>query len=355
MPPRQIPVRQMPMPHPEGSPHRGSPGPGRYSTGTMPTSMPGWQNQNSFGNNVASGARQIPVRQMASADGSREGSPMRTGMPAGREWSQPPQNSPNSQRFVNIPIARDNNDANGGLGPHGYGVGSGYRNSPAPQGYIPPNTQVPPKEIPVARDQADGVPRVSVGSPSQQPPISTEPIPMPMAEPVSQPIPMPMPPATQPEPPAPMPHISSPPSGPSEIPIGTPPVRLAGRLAAEEGSAKARSVSPAPAHLTPLEQISKIMDDLAQLEEKMKSFTGTKGSKDYLFLEEMITRLLLKLDNIDSEGKDEIRNARKQAVRNVNAALDHLELKSMANEAPEPSTNASGDGISNVSDTLTPC
>merc|ERR1712047_144558 len=60
-------------------------------------------------------------------------------------------------------------------------------------------------------------------------------------------------------------HVS-----PSEVPTatGTPPVGLAGRLAAEEGSAKARSVSPAPAHLTPLEQISKIMDNLAQLEEK---------------------------------------------------------------------------------------
>merc|ERR1712224_120321 len=335
----------------------GSPGPGRYSTGTMPTSMPGWQNQNNFGNNVASGARQIPVRQVPSADGSREGSPMRTGMPVppGREWTQPPQNSPGQQRFVNIPIARDNNDANGGLGPHGYGVGSGYRNSPAPQGYVPPNAQGPSREIPVGRDQVDSGPRVTVGSPSQQPPISTEPIPMPMAEPVSQPIPMPMPPSSQPAQPDPnpaAPHMGPPP-GPAEV--GTPPVGLAGRLAAEEGAAKARSVSPAPAHLTPLEQISKIMDDLAQLEEKMKSFTGAKGSKDYLFLEEMVTRLLLKLDNIDSEGKDEIRNARKQAVRNVNAVLNHLELKSMANEAPEPSTNASGDSLSNIAETQTPC
>ena len=55
------------------------------------------------------------------------------------------------------------------------------------------------------------------------------------------------------------------------------------------------------------------------------------------------------MDNIDSEGKDEIRMARKQAVRNANAALDHLELKSMANEAPDPattSTNASGGQMS---------
>ena len=109
---------------------------------------------------------------------------------------------------------------------------------------------------------------------------------------------------------------------------------MASRLVAEE--TKARSVSPAPAHLTPLEQITAITEELAKHQTAVDTFAGKKTDKDYLYMEEMMTRLLIKLDRIDSQGKDEIRVARKQAVRNVQAALDHLELKVMANEAPSP-------------------
>ena len=46
----------------------------------------------------------------------------------------------------------------------------------------------------------------------------------------------------------------------------------------------------------------------------------------------MLTRLLLKLDSIDSEGKEEIRAVRRKAVKTVNASIDILELKALANE-----------------------
>jgi len=56
-----------------------------------------------------------------------------------------------------------------------------------------------------------------------------------------------------------------------------------------------------------------------------------KKDKDYLLQEEMLTRLLLKLDTIDSGGKDEIRIARKNGIKAVQATLDQLELKLLAN------------------------
>ena len=99
-----------------------------------------------------------------------------------------------------------------------------------------------------------------------------------------------------------------------------------------------RAASPALAKMTPLEQIHTIQLESDELQAKLKGFKGAKGSKEYRYLEEMLTRLLLKLDGIESEGKDEIRQARKQAIRSVQAGLDHLELIGMANAVSDEAT-----------------
>ncbi len=96
-----------------------------------------------------------------------------------------------------------------------------------------------------------------------------------------------------------------------------------------------RAASPALAKMSPIEQIHVIQEESDTLQAKINGFKGTKGSKEYRYLEEMLTRLLLKLDGIESEGKDEIRQARKQAIKSVQAGLDHLELLVMANEVSD--------------------
>ena len=65
----------------------------------------------------------------------------------------------------------------------------------------------------------------------------------------------------------------------------------------------------------------------------MQSFTEAKQSKRYMYFEEMLTRELLKLDNVETEGKDEIRQARKKCVKYIQSCLDQLELKALANES----------------------
>ena len=95
--------------------------------------------------------------------------------------------------------------------------------------------------------------------------------------------------------------------------------------------------------MTPIEQINTIQQESDQLQAKLNGFKSAKGSKEYRYLEEMLTRLLIKLDGIESEGKDEIRQARKKAIRSVQAGLDHLELIGMANEvSDEASTQQEG-------------
>lgn len=117
---------------------------------------------------------------------------------------------------------------------------------------------------------------------------------------------------------------------PEEEPAAPPQESL------DPGRPKQRSVSPAPANLSPMEQIGVIMQELDKLTPKVEGYQGGKKDKDYLYMEEMMTRLLLKLDNIEAEGKDEVRQARRQAVKKVQATLDQLELKSFANDTPLP-------------------
>ena len=98
-----------------------------------------------------------------------------------------------------------------------------------------------------------------------------------------------------------------------------------------------RGASPAPANMTPLEIVQQINQEADDLQEKVNHFSGTKTSKEYRFLEEMLTRLLLKLDSIESDGKEEIRTIRRQAVKTVQASIDHLELRALGYDGPSDS------------------
>ncbi|ELU08985.1 hypothetical protein CAPTEDRAFT_182552 [Capitella teleta] len=96
--------------------------------------------------------------------------------------------------------------------------------------------------------------------------------------------------------------------------------------------------APSPnAKMSVLELVHSILREAEDFQMQVNNFTGKKGEKTYLLLEENLTRLLIKLDNIDSEGREEIRNVRRQAVRTVQSSIDQLELKAFANEQPDPS------------------
>lgn len=98
---------------------------------------------------------------------------------------------------------------------------------------------------------------------------------------------------------------------------------------------RGRSPSPAPPNTTPLEQIELIMAEARKQKAEVDRFVGSKQDKVFLIIEEMLTRLLIKLDRIDSEGKEEIRNARRDAVKQVQASLDLLESKAKSKGSEE--------------------
>ncbi|RWS29614.1 BAG domain-containing protein Samui-like protein [Leptotrombidium deliense] len=76
----------------------------------------------------------------------------------------------------------------------------------------------------------------------------------------------------------------------------------------------------------PLDLIAGIMDEIALLEKQINEFSGEYQDKTYRYLDEMLTRCMLKLDNIEGNGREDVRQARKSAINFVNKCINFLEI-----------------------------
>lgn len=132
-----------------------------------------------------------------------------------------------------------------------------------------------------------------------------------------------------------------------------------GSLQVEEPQRRPRSPSPAPPNMTSLEVIEQVMAEAARLKEEVVVYSGGRKEKPYLRLEELLTRLLLKLDRIDSEGRDDIRSARREAVHTIESILELLESRTsaatkqlpLAKSNAEPENSSSDATIDSSSET----
>uniref|UniRef100_A0A1A9WN56 BAG domain-containing protein n=1 Tax=Glossina brevipalpis TaxID=37001 RepID=A0A1A9WN56_9MUSC len=86
-----------------------------------------------------------------------------------------------------------------------------------------------------------------------------------------------------------------------------------------------------PHTMDSINKIQNIQRDVLELMSHVEKFSGTRGDKEYVYLDEMLTRNLLKLDNIDTNGKDSIRLARKEAIKCIQASINVLEAKAEEN------------------------
>ncbi|EDV41337.1 uncharacterized protein Dana_GF23468, isoform A [Drosophila ananassae] len=98
-----------------------------------------------------------------------------------------------------------------------------------------------------------------------------------------------------------------------------------------EGSAAAGVPPQTPHTLDSINKIQDIQRDVLELMAKVEQFKGTRQDKEYVYLDEMLTRNLLKLDTIDTNGKDSIRLARKEAIKCIQASINVLEAKAEEN------------------------
>ncbi|KAJ8728371.1 hypothetical protein PYW08_016756 [Mythimna loreyi] len=81
----------------------------------------------------------------------------------------------------------------------------------------------------------------------------------------------------------------------------------------------------------PISQILRIQTDVLNLMTEVENFGGAKNDKKYLFLDEMLTRNLIKLDTIETDGKENIRQARKEAIKCIQKCIAVLEAKAESN------------------------
>eukprot|EP00920_Eleutheroschizon_duboscqi_P010089 GHVT01023535.1.p1 GENE.GHVT01023535.1~~GHVT01023535.1.p1 ORF type:complete len:374 (+),score=27.26 GHVT01023535.1:227-1348(+) len=213
---------------------------------------------------------------------------------------------------------------------------AGYRSSPQPQSV--PGYQSPPQTYQQAQQQQPAAsPPASAASPTPRY-TSTKQVPIMTRD---QPQQQPQPQAAQPSGTAQPQAAATADGGNNQQQQSAAPAKESadknhlGPPENQQPQPHQRSPSPQP-KMTPLEVVQNILAEAESVRRMADDFTGTSRNKEYLYMEEMLTRLLEKLDNIDSEGKDEIRQVRRQGVKTVQAAIDQLELKVFANSIDIP-------------------
>ncbi|XP_061907171.1 BAG family molecular chaperone regulator 4 [Entelurus aequoreus] len=93
--------------------------------------------------------------------------------------------------------------------------------------------------------------------------------------------------------------------------------------------------SQAPANAGPqplsdnpsLARVQQVMFRVLLLQEDVDEFVGKKTDRSYRYLEELLTKELLELDSVETQGLEIVRQARKEAVQRIQAILDWLEKK----------------------------
>lgn len=81
-------------------------------------------------------------------------------------------------------------------------------------------------------------------------------------------------------------------------------------------------------------KVEAVLNRVQSFEQAVDSFVGKKNDKQYLLIEECLTKELLALDSVDPEGCVEVRQARRDGVRKVQNILERLEQK--AEDVPDP-------------------
>lgn len=130
-----------------------------------------------------------------------------------------------------------------------------------------------------------------------------------------------------------------------------------GKLSPRDEEKEARGSTPEPAKVVkkpvPLEEIQDINNELTNLKSKVETFSGDHQDKEYRYLEEMLTRLLIRLDNVEPNGDIAIRTARKATVNAVEACASLLEAKGGKHMTTEPVTISNVEMRDETADTST--
>ena len=74
--------------------------------------------------------------------------------------------------------------------------------------------------------------------------------------------------------------------------------------------------------------LAKILTNIVQLVEQKEKFEGDKNSRNYRYLEEMISRNLLSLDELDLQNRNDLQERKTKALEVINHYLEIRDAKS---------------------------
>ncbi|CAL1576155.1 unnamed protein product [Knipowitschia caucasica] len=84
---------------------------------------------------------------------------------------------------------------------------------------------------------------------------------------------------------------------------------------------------PCPSEPPAYSSVWSVLVSLSELQAQVLSFQGRRGDKNFLMLEELLTKQLLALDAVDPQGHEPSKVSRKQAVKYAQNILSYLDMK----------------------------
>ncbi|XP_063304473.1 BAG family molecular chaperone regulator 4 [Pelobates fuscus] len=76
-------------------------------------------------------------------------------------------------------------------------------------------------------------------------------------------------------------------------------------------------------------KINQVLERIVDLEREVDEFVGKKTDMSYRCLEELLTKELLELDSVETSGLDNVRQARREAVKKLQSIIENLERKGL--------------------------
>ena len=76
-----------------------------------------------------------------------------------------------------------------------------------------------------------------------------------------------------------------------------------------------------------LDEIETVLARAKELIPRVEAFKGSKQEKEYLYLEEHLTRCILSLDLVETDGQEKLKSARRAAVKEILSIVNDLEAR----------------------------
>jgi len=115
------------------------------------------------------------------------------------------------------------------------------------------------------------------------------------------------------------PQVASPSPRPEQTPVVQPSTQTEQQQQPEQPPVNPKD---------PLYRVGLVQKEVDDLKILIDNFNGnSRSDKEYIILDEFLTRNLIKLDDIETEGKEEVRAARKNTIKSIQRCISVLENK----------------------------